>query len=322
MIDIQKASEKALNFVLHQKDSRGLWSDFPTRSHGDGDDYPTVYTAVSLLESRVDPNVLSQTAAEIARRQDEGGGWGFNRDLAFHDADTTALALMLLKNFRGYEKNIRNARRFLHAHKNTADGGYSTHNDPEALAAVYGVPDGGSFSGWCSSHPDVTATVLQALGRDKSAVNFLVSSQKSEGQWVGYWWIVPSYATAQAILALKGNGNKETLKKGRKWLAENCRNPQQPLPAAFSLIGIGGCLDYKNEADGLARYLVDTQFQDGLQSGSWASYPSMRLPAGDVVDPETDSRMYRSPLTDERGIFTTATCLRALKVYARRIGDS
>ncbi len=316
----REAEDRAVGFLKRQIGPNYLWEDFGTRSHSIGKDYPTCHIAVCMIESGVDLKYLKPTAMKIALKQDDHGGWGFNREMALPDADTTAFAIMLLEPF-GYGKRIEKAKRFLFAHRQS-DGGFSTYNDPEAIAAVYEVPEDGSYEGWCSSHPDVTATVLQALGEDNEAVQYLKNVQQEDGRWKGYWWVVPSYATAQAILALKGKGCEPEIEKARGWLAKNCKEPKQPLHAAFSLIGLAGSEAYRSEANYLAQYLVEaqTKAEGELEDGSWESHPSMRLPDGRVMDPETDQKMYKQePMTDERRTFTTANCLRALSFHARHV---
>ncbi len=302
-----KAIEDAREFVLEYRDEDGLYRDFSTRSHGIGVHYPTGCIGRCLLKSGVKRVALEPTARAMARTQRNNGGWGFNENAA-SDSDTTAFAVLLLKPF-GYAEEIERARAHIRSHQKE-DGSFSTYDESE-VSELYGLPPEVSVAGWTGGYPDATASCFLAIGKNKRAVEFLKKSQRDNGSWPSYWWNDDTFGTFLVAEALRGKGCDREIGKSRAWLAEHSKGLEHPFYLALSLTALSGVGEYKAQADRIAAYLLDTQESDG----SWQPKPTMRFPVSDNENPWEDTRRKRLDFTDERWIFTTAACLRALYEY-------
>lgn len=288
------ATEKAIEYILNRRDASGLWRDFSSL-HGESVDWISAYVGLSLLRAGIHPQHLEKTAQSLIERADSG--WGYNNDTFSSDADSTAFVIRFLSVF-GYDMN--HAKEFLLQHRNE-DGGFGTYT-PESVIHGLGsrLPQNMSVRGWCASSPDITASVLLALGRDEHAIEYLRKTQTINGHWRSYWYTDDIYSTTQSIHALKTGSEVE---RARAWLAT--QNPTTPFYVALSMQGL--------EPD-TTRIATLAQMQS--DDGSWQNHPVLRVPLPSNLEPWKNDQMLRKNLTDQNLLFTTATCLSAL-VYSR-----
>lgn len=217
MKELDSSIDAATNFVLSLRNPEGMWCNFLTRTHGESADWVSSYVGMCLLESGVAKKELSKTAKSISKRQRNNGGFSYNEKIV-PDADSTAFASIMLSEF-GYDNAVKKAKDFILKHQN-ADGGFSTYLEG-LIRTYFRIPQGTSVRGWCCSTPDVTASVLLALGKNKKATEYLKNNQLENGSWRAYWWNNNTYSTTHSLSSLSQHGAKNAVNKAQDWLIKN-----------------------------------------------------------------------------------------------------
>ena len=299
MGSVDIAINQAQEFILLKRDDAGLWRDFYTSHHQESVDWISAYIGVYLLESGVEQSQLKETANSLSMNQSEYGGWGYNKRVV-PDADSTAYAIMFLSEF---DFDLETAKSFLLKHQNQ-DGSFSTYL-PKLIRKYRRLTHLISVKGWCSGIPEVTATVLQARGKNDKAVEYLKNSQQEDGSWRTYWGTDDIYATAQAVLTLDSNLNSE---KGRaqEWLSK--QNTSNPFYVALIIQSLASS---EHNIENRLDELIYSQNPDG----SWSSQPFLRFPYPSDIEPWKTDKRWRQDISDQNRLFTTATCLSSLVRY-------
>jgi sporulenol synthase len=307
-MEIDKAIEKAINYVLPKRDEKGLWEDFSSR-YGGSIDWVSSYTALALLNLREQQSDLEITTESLAKRQ-INGGWGYNNDTFSPDADSTAFGIILLSRF-GYKDEVRRAKEFLLKHQKE-NGGFSTFT-PESVSIDprTKIFPGTSVEGWCSPTPDITATALKAIPDNPKALNYLVQNQLPDGSWRTYWYNNDIYSTTQAIKSISGKNLDDVVRLAQKWLSQ--QKTDVPFYKALQLQGLIGNAQYLEKAKNKVSQLLESQKEDG----SWESRPLIRVPFFSNIEPWKDQLRLRDDMNDQNRIFTTATCLETLVLYRK-----
>ncbi len=303
---IDKAIENAKEFIFSNKDDEDLWRDFKIRNYGESVDWVSSYVGFLLLQSGVPSSKLESTARLIVeRRNDEYAGWGFDEKVV-PDADSTAFTVLFLSYFQ-YREEINKSRSFLLRHQKP-DGSFGTYI-PELIKPY--IAEDTTPEGWCSGIPDITATVLRALGNNRKAIEYMKRSQQQEGFWRSYWYNDDIYSTTQAILALKSYDCKEQTDKAQKWLSQKL-NSDTPFYLALSLRGVMDNKKYRDEV----RQGIENLLRMQVQNGGWDPHPTLRFPAPSNTEPWRNPDRLREEAKDQKGLFTTATCLHTLHKYS------
>lgn len=304
MVAFKTSLERAITFVLENRDSEGMWRNFLSRTHGESTDWVTSFSGLNLLSSEIPRDKLENTAKAVLKRQRENGGFSYNHKIV-PDADSTSFAIMFL-NYFGYIDELINSKKFLDSHQNS-DGGFGTYRE-ENIRQYYRIPSGMSVAGWCSSTPDVTASALLVNPFNNKAINYLVNTQNQDGFWRSYWWNSDVYATAHSIATLPVEIYGERVFKAQDWLADEGNISEAAFYIALSINTLSKNPKYKEIVKKRVKKLLDLQLEDG----SWNTVPILRFPHPSNINPWEDQIRWREDSRDQNRIFTTSTCIRAL----------
>ncbi len=308
IMKISKAIGSAKKFIFSHRNRQGLWEDFNSQSHGNGVDWISSYVGLSLLNAGVPLSDLKLTAYHISRRQDKGGGWGYNNKTSAPDADSTAFSILFLSRF-DYGRKVRLAKEFLLQHQK-GNGGFGTYLE-ELVRRDYQkrVSADTSVAGWCSAIPEITTMALKALKRNERALEYIKESQSKGGFWRSYWYNNNIYATTQGIRSLQNHGAEYEIKKAQEWLAK--QNSIIPFYLALQIMGLVSNKRYRDKINYELSNLINMQRMDG----SWENHSILRVPSPSNTKPWEDMSRWREDIRDQERIFTTATCLEALAKY-------
>ena len=288
---------------------------------------------------------VRRLAAEIAPLQTERG-WS-TCGQSPEDADTTAWILNFLM-AGGYadrvtiESGVNSLLQY-----QCRDGGFRTYQ-PQSV--------GRGSTGWSSSHPEVTAIVVEVLikagldarnGALRRAIDYLEQRRGADLLWPSYWWDSDVYATYHALRALRANGNRLAGDRDEElidrllsrqqsdggWGGETAAR-NRPFETALAvrtllLLDSGDLLlDSGDAARDVLEQAVVWLLTWQSSDGGWDSQPMMRVPA------MTDRRPWERPewaldlsngvgvlVRDQNRLFTTATVLGALADYVARRGN-
>ena len=243
----------------------------------------------------------------------EPGGWCFEFHNDFYpDSDDTAMVLMALAEaFRGGRERAANPKaeevlaraaaaidrgmKWVVAMQND-DGGWGAfdrNNDRQFLCHVPFADHNAMID---PSTPDLTARVLEALGRlgrrlgdpvvDR-AVAYLRAAQEPDGAWFGRWGVNYVYGTWQTLVGLTAVGvprDDPAVIAGARWLLAHQQpsgawgespdtydhprrrgqGPATPSQTAWAVMGLiaAGLRDHPAVVHGI-QYLIDQQRSDG-----------------------------------------------------------
>ncbi|MEU7872419.1 hypothetical protein [Dactylosporangium sp. NPDC049140] len=271
----------------------GSWSDFMV-AVGCSDTWVTGYAGTALAAAANAQHLPPPVRAAAAEGADAaagwllgaagpGGVWGYNRGVA-PDADSTAWAVRLLA-ARGRPVPPP-ALAFLAAHETGT--GYRTYRDVARTRR------------WSEPTPDVSAAALLAqheagvLDRAALADGFLrlvAGWQKPPGRWTSIWWAEDGYPTVLALEAWA--------LAGRPGLTPVPAPVRPPVTAFGHALWLQALVLTDAPADAAPLLAAERP------GGGWAGDAELLVP-----DPSGGGLTERS--IDSRGVFTTATALRAL----------
>jgi hypothetical protein len=172
----------------------------------------------------------------------------------------------------------------------------------------------------------VTAAAAALCGFEARGelLDHLRRTRDEDGGWTGYWWCGRAYPTALAVESLADPAAplSSAIEATIKWACENAAARPDDSPSAFDLAGYLTilCFAKDGEAAAVSRELIKTIYKLQLPDGSWPPSAAMRIPPPYVTDPESyhdwvyGGRGGGSILLDGRGIYTTATVVKALQL--------
>lgn len=331
---VKQGMERAIAFLLFSQDGRGCWTDFFLPA-GASDIWVTGYVG-AVLAGQDNPH--ARKAAErawtmLSQSSPDREGWGYHEGVP-SDADSTLWVLQLARTLgREGEAAARRGFGFLRRHVQP-DGGLTTYEQEAPIRNYIHIAPGLiSFNGWCHSHLCVTAAAA-SLGEWRERLTpHLLSRQQPDGSWPSYWWFEDEYCTA---LALEAVGEPERWQRAVNWGRDRLLYQlQSPQPSEFA---IAWCLQILSRDDAPAtraaigrgvQFLLERQRSDG----SWPPSAQLRVPRPDCLNPRSvrDWKLWTGKFTgsvtlktvlestfniyslDHKGIFTTATVVRALQ---------
>jgi squalene-hopene/tetraprenyl-beta-curcumene cyclase len=217
---------------------------------------PAVRKAVEWL---LDKQILGPGDWQIKNRDAAPGGWAFEfRNDFYPDVDDTAFVLMALQNV-SYPDQARLTQaidrgiQWMVSMQNK-DGGWGAFDRDNDRSFLNQIPFADHNAMLDPSSPDVTARVVECLGRFgwttadpriQRAVKYLLREQTPEGPWYGRWGVNYVYGTSGVLRALTAVGFKPNAATNRaiEWLrsvqhddggfGESCRSYDEP--------GLMGC---------------------------------------------------------------------------------
>ena len=300
------------------------WIDFMT-SAGHGKTWISSYVGLMLAESEVEIDALKMVLENLSAQ-------GSYNDEILQDADSTTFLIAFHKAMTGQvpEKLLNSWLLF-----QNENGGWRTYKDESALRTALNLDDDIGVAGWLSPHACVSAVAAYVLAdipteatAHKKTIAYL--EQLIEGNNLkSYWWTSDMYVFAFTIMTLaKNNKNCDSLitkliehqHEAGYWV-----NPLNGSPNAFyTALGLKSLLSYKPQkhietAKNAADWLLANQTTDG----SWLTDRTLRIPATDVINPETVAQWRQSSFgvnalsDDHNRVFTTSTVVNALVQYSK-----
>jgi hypothetical protein len=335
---VERAIDRALVFLLLSRDDRGWWKDFFLPA-GASDAWVTGYvgTVLAGLENPHAKNA-AENAWTLLAQQRPDDGWGYHAEVTT-DADSTLWGLQLAQALgRESEESAQKGRRFLGRHP-SPDGGVTTYTQDTAIRNYVNMPRGlVSFDGWCHSHTCVTAAAASLREWREVVTPYLLSHQQADGSWHSYWWFEDEYCTALALSVVE---EPEQLERAVKWGRDRLFYwLEADRPSAFAIAWCLQILSRDNTPATQAAIKRGVEFLLARQqpNGSWLPSAQLRVPRPDCLDPKgvKNWKLWRGQVSknptpeqvlentfniyslDSKGIFTTATVLRALHTVATR----
>ena len=260
-------------------------------------DHPALCRAVEWL---LDKQILGRGDWQIKNRDAAPGGWAFEfRNDFYPDVDDTAFVLMALQNI-SYPDHARLNQAIDRGIKwmvsmQNKDGGWGAFDRDNDRSLLNHIPFADHNAMLDPSSPDVTARVLECLGRFgwttahpriRRAVEYLRREQTPQGVWYGRWGVNYIYGTSGVLRALTAAGVKPdgVMNRSIEWLrsvqhadgsfGEQCSSYDDPgfmgqgegtpSQTAWAVLGLLTAAPPSDPAvqRGL-NYLIDQQKSDG-----------------------------------------------------------
>jgi squalene-hopene/tetraprenyl-beta-curcumene cyclase len=260
-------------------------------------DHPALIRAAKWL---MDSQILGRGDWQVKNHDAEAGGWAFEfRNDFYPDVDDTAFVIMALQRVaypdqRRLQHAIHRGRQWTVSMQNR-DGGWGAFDRDNDCAVLTHVPFADHNAMIDPSTADVTARVLECLGRCgwtashpivKRALAFLQHDQTPEGAWYGRWGVNYIYGTSGVLRAMEtlGLGKENWCRRAASWLraaqnpdggwGESCASYDDPSlkgkgestasQTAWGLIGLMAAGDQlESSATRAVDYLLEQQRRDG-----------------------------------------------------------
>jgi hypothetical protein len=228
------------------------------------------------------------------------------------DADSTSWVLRLAQVLDQHNDPLCiSARESLNAFRHE-NGMLGTYGPTDEIRRFIGAGAERSFVGWTSPHACVTAAAAGVSGVVDQQV--LLAAQRDDGSWHSYWWEVDAFATALATAVC---GDTQSRDRAATWALNRLENPRSL--DAFELANLITIVVHAGlQADERLRSGVLALLDLQNQNGQWPASARMRVPDPGDADPDQRAqwleggRIEGAVVIDQRGVFTTATALRAL----------
>lgn len=335
---VNQAIKKGVNYLLsHVLDGR--WRGFPTLA-GESDIWVTGFVMAHLQGIFKTQDTFKSTIEFLITSRQPTHGWSYSA-IVPSDADSTAWCLTAVEQANEFTINeLENSKSFLWSH--FVSPGISTYNVNSGIGNFISAPNEKAFAGWCSPHPDVSiAAVLADVHHEKvpGILNWLQSLSTEEGFIKSYWWRGPFYTTTLMLRALHIRGETlpkekaERLLKGLKdfqlddgGFALETGNQADPFSTALALEALINLSDLGGEKETLA--CVKALLKSQTENGNWAGDFILRIPAPNVLDPETVVAYDNvdlggnSFIQDRDGLFATAMACYALDLFRSKYNST
>lgn len=270
---------------------------------GTSADHPRLQKATNWL---LQNQILKGGDWQVKNKDAAPGGWAFEfRNDFYPDVDDTAFVLMALQNISYPDQlQLREAIRLgigWMVSMQNQDGGWGAFDRDNHRTILNQIPFADHNAMLDPSSPDVTARVLECLGRFgwtashprvRRAIEYLLKEQRPEGSWYGRWGVNYIYSTSGVMRAFASVGAKaeEPMRRATDWLrsvqhpqggfGESCKSYDQtslmgqgdptPSQTAWGLLGLLTTTSTDDPAvQGAVEYLLVHQNQDG----SWVERP-------------------------------------------------
>jgi len=290
---------RALDAILDAQDQDGQWRDFEIPEVGVSDAWVTAHVGLklrSMPEQWQDVRVRRALSKAVDGLQlDAKTAWSYS-DRSPADTDSTAHVVLFL-NKMGRTPPDESLRFLLD--RQQPDGGFAT------FLPRLGMSQGHS---WTTSHPDVTAVVVQALwpfsiaaqvaDSIRRARQYMTNVNNEEQRWPAFWWSLDWFTAAYWIEALKAMDGK--LLRAEDVGVTPAARVRSDLDAGLllqALTSTGACPE--------AQLLVSRLAERQLGSGLWPTLPVLRVTRPHVSRPWLAPN--GCPLYADRGVYSAAT---------------
>lgn len=335
-VDPADAIKQACQYIENSQWPQGFWIDFEL-SAGMSSQWVTAYIAHSLAYAGGSLEIINRARDWLLRTRFEGG-WGFNRSTPI-DADSTANVLLFFSRYcrnEVGEKALEDIANQLISFSTPTDGGFFTYQirSPAANQDRHEYMFDGS--GWCISHPSVTAMAIEALWSvdrtkyddvTRDAVSYIKNQQSADGYWNCYWWYGPLYVTYWVSRILCAIDDFEGLTRAVDWVKSSCNEDggwgyvgTNDSAAFFTALAASTLMlsDESSNIEGLIEDGMTWIVKNQQPDGSWQSVPILLNPIPEVQESWKDNHpSCLNPYVDQNRLFTTATALHCLAAYQR-----
>ena len=324
---IKETIEFGIYYLESNQLSNGSWNDI-FNDAGISDVWVTSYVTYAM------ENVLPCTQINIARNFTEkskvpNGLWGYNKTW-IDDADSSSFALLSLNVSENIEDHITQWLTF-----QNEDGGFSTYNDKDILLSSLNSPHIQNVEGWLQSHFCVSAVAylvfaelkISSKNEFKRLRSYILKTLKSSESNLSYWWSNDIYAIYYLILGADKLNDLEILDLCEKRLEYLIGQDSEFNYFDKGLLLSSLCLTdrYFTKYSDKVRKVADQILSNQLADGSWEESYALKMPHPSVLNASSDyikckkgDRGTNIITKDYNRIFTTASCLKALKHYESR----
>ena len=325
----QRVSESASSAFIYLKSTidRGIWSDFITTA-GSGDTWISAYVGYLLAECDVDKQLLRTVLEKLSVS-------GSFNDNVLQDGDSTNfLAGLHWKLTQIIPASLQESWLSFKKEK----GGWATYQDEDGLRSRLGLTKQISVSGWFSEHDCVSAAAAYVL----SDIPFLDNVYESTCRYLvrrlinanlrSYWWTSDLYALSFIALAFakrplySAYGRQLGHRIAQQQQPNGCwLNPADNHPNAFyTAISLKALIATDVRAhQAIIQSGIQWLLMNQTEDGSWQTGHILRIPATDVLNPETVQRWRKSSfgvntlVDDHNRVFTTSTVFNVLTCFTR-----
>lgn len=325
---ISETIESAIKYLDSGQLPDGAWNDI-FNDAGVSDIWATSYVTY-LLDGIIPKAKMDLAKKFIVKNQIPNSLWGYNKAWII-DADSSSFALLSLKE----EKTIKSYVEKWLAFQNE-DGGFATYNDKDILLSSLNSSHIQNVDGWLQSHFCVSAvaflvfveldmTSQEEFGRLRG---YLVKKLNSNDESLSYWWSNDIYAIYFVLLGAVKLDDLEIIRLCENRL-ENLIEREADLDYFYKgfLLSILCLTDnlflkHTKQVKSLVGQILSNQFMDGSWQESYAlkmPHPSIPNSSSGNFDCKKGNKGTNIITKDYNRIFTTVSCLKALKSYGSKI---
>ena len=317
----------AINYLKNTQQINGNWNDI-FNDAGISDVWTTSYVTYSLLKYNINNVQLTKAKEFISKNRLPNNLWGYNKSW-INDADSTSFALLSLQKEHSIQNPLKKWLNF-----QNKDGGFTTYNDKNILLSSLNSSSINNVDGWLQSHFCVSAVAYLVFAElkitdtenFKALRGYLITKFNSNEKHLSYWWTDDIYAINYIL--------KGAVQIKDEHIISLCENLVQKVINIYehnyffkSLLLETLCLTdnlfnkYKEVITELVMQIKSNQFSDG----SWKEDFSLRIPHPSISYPNKENITWKKGnrgtnivVKDYNKVFTTISCLTALKAYEGR----
>ncbi|NQX82312.1 MAG: hypothetical protein HRT66_10010 [Flavobacteriaceae bacterium] len=327
--NLKDSIDRSIKYIIDSQDKQGSWNDIFNEA-GVSNVWATSYIGYLLSESNVNISnkLLKKASNYLIQNKNSDALWGYN-NMWIDDADSSSFALLNIKSDVNINIYFNNWLKF-----QKKDGGFSTYKDENILLSSLNSSKIKNVKGWTQSHFCVSSVSylvfveLELTNSDsfKFLRSYLISKLKSYSNIISYWWAGEIYAIHYILLgAVK---NKDTELVSICEIIVNKLVKKNEVNYFFKGLMLHTlCLTdnlfikHNSKVIEIAEQIINKQYTDG----SWEEGFSLKIPHPSVIDVNNkdiawtkDSKGTNIMVSDYNRLFTTASCLTALKKYEER----
>lgn len=330
--DLANSIALSVNYIKHKQNIDGSWRE-SIHQRGISNVWATALILSNLPGQLIKNDLSKEVANALAFLQKSRIQklWGYDPEW-IEDADTTNFVLL---SYLNNNIDINKADVIEWNKYRTKDGGIRTYKDKRYLLKMHDDKYITDFSGWCSSHPCVSAASFYFITKyNPNSSTFFSLKQYfnvlSEKEDYSYWWTSPIYTWYYLAKTYSLLGDDQKTRQLVQKLMEY-RNEDGSFSDLygknFFYTGMGLDImlnhfdDYQQEIEITVGFLLKNQYEDG----SWANSHPLQLPDPASSIPKNFPYALANYGTNVRAkefnrLFTTSFVLHALYNYNRKRG--
>ncbi len=318
----------AINYLQTNQQTNGNWNDI-FNDAGISDVWTTSFVTYSLLKYDIKDFKLTKTKEFISRSRSSDNLWGYNKSWV-NDADSSSFAFLCLQSDIEIKKSLEKWLSF-----QNKDGGFSTYNNENTLLSSLNSPNIQNTDGWLQSHFCVSAVAylvfIELKITDsksfKELRDYLISKFNSNEKHLSYWWSEDIYAINYILLGAVQFKDEQIISFCENFIEKIIiTNEDNYFFKGLLLHTLCLTDNLFNKHNKVITELVFQITSNQYKDGSWVENFSLRIPHPSIINPNNENLVWEKGnngtniiVKDYNRIFTTSSCLTALKAYERRI---